>query len=250
MSTTGNNEFEIVPSPLPSPIFCNSDLQFDASSDSDIEPVVLGARPSRAFFDGGGWKSRDHYSDDLPQESSSEGWKETYTRMENICVNGAKRRQWTIQRKEIEQIRTRCQVVLQAREDEGLSRGDFSEHFFGHRSPQFILFREELDWDHRLYCKFMATNYRLSANNWTAAKLYDEEHPQDVSRLLQKAEFIQCWDQIKKCNLPEFRELAANNKPPFYESCQKVINTQCRNITVVGRSGRHIYLQDDGKYHF
>jgi len=172
-----NSESEVVPSPLPSPIFYNSDLQFDTSSDSDIEPVVLGARPSRAFFDGGGWKSRDHYSDDLPQESSSEGWKET-----------------------------RCQVVLHAREDEGLSRGDFSEHFYGHRSPQFILFREELGWDHRLYSKFVATNYRLSANNWTAAKLYDEEHPQDVSRLLQKAEFIQCWDQIKKCNLPEFRE--------------------------------------------
>ena len=49
-----NSESEVVPSPLPSPIFYNSDLQVDASSDSDIEPVVLGARPSRAFFDGGG----------------------------------------------------------------------------------------------------------------------------------------------------------------------------------------------------
>ena len=116
-----NSESEVVPSPLPSPIFYNSDLQFDASSDSNIEPAVLRARLSGAFFDGGGWKSRDHYSDDLPQESSSEGWKETYTRMENICVNGAKRRQWTIHKKEIEQILTRLQVVLRARQDEGLS---------------------------------------------------------------------------------------------------------------------------------
>ena len=46
-----NSESEVVPSPLPSPIFYNSDLQFDASSDSDIEPVVLHARPSRASFD-------------------------------------------------------------------------------------------------------------------------------------------------------------------------------------------------------
>ena len=129
-----NSESEVVPLPLPSPIFYNSNLQFDASSDNDIEPVVLHARPSRVFFNGGGWKSRDHYFDDLPQESSSEGWKETYTRMENICVNGAKRRQWTIHRKEIEQILARCQVVLHAREDEGLSHGDFSEHFYGHRS--------------------------------------------------------------------------------------------------------------------
>ena len=52
-----NSESNVVLSPLPSQIFYNSDLQFDASSDRDIEPVVLRARPSRAFFDGDGWKS-------------------------------------------------------------------------------------------------------------------------------------------------------------------------------------------------
>ena len=87
-----NSESEVVPSPLPSPIFYDSDVQLDASSDSDLEPLALDARSCRPFFDNDGWKSTDHYSDDLPQDSSSEGWKEKYTRMENISVNGAKRR--------------------------------------------------------------------------------------------------------------------------------------------------------------
>ena len=48
------------------------------------------------------------------------------TRMENICINDAKRRQWKIHMKETQQILTQCQVALDARKGDGLSRGDFS----------------------------------------------------------------------------------------------------------------------------
>ena len=170
-----NSESGVVPSPLPSPIFCDSDVQLDASSDSDLEPLALDARSCRPFFDDDGWKSTDHYSDDLPQDSSSEGWKEKYTRMENISVNGAKRRQWKIHQTEILQILTRCQLVVNALKD-SFSRGHLSEHFYGYQSPLFVLFREELGWDHRHYVKFMATSFQLSANNWTCTKLYDEKY--------------------------------------------------------------------------
>ena len=136
-----NSESEVLPSPLRSPDFYGSDLQTDASleSDSDIEPNALRARESRPFFDGGGWKSSDHYYD-VPQESSSVGWQENCTRMENISVNGAKRRQWKIHQKEIRQILTQCRVVLGLRDDDGISRGDFTNRSYGAQSPLFALF--------------------------------------------------------------------------------------------------------------
>ena len=96
----------------------------------------------------------------------------------------------------------------------------------------------------------MSTNMRLSANQWTTAKLYDGDHPQqNLHECLAKEEYLQCWRQISTCGLPVTREESANGEMPFWEDCQAALNKQFREITIEGRTGRQSYVVDDHKAH-
>ena len=159
----------------------------DDSSAVDVESLlnnVAESRPSRATEE---WADTDHYND-APDDSFDEReWKETNTRMEKILVNGARRRQWKFSIKEIEQIMAQCRVIL---EKTSLRREDFTEHFFGAQSPIFLVFQSRLQWSHVTFMKLILTSARLSANNWSMAKLYDDDHPQgNMDRVMPKDEY-------------------------------------------------------------
>ena len=188
-----NSESEVLPTPIPG----DEDGTFDtAALIDDPSSLLQDARSSRAFNDDGGWMGTDHYHDDVPVDSFNEReWKEVHKKVEKILVNGALNRQWKLSKLEIKQIIEQCHRVLGK---ESLRREDFSTHFFGDTSPLFRVFESRLNWDHRKFLKFVITSCRLAANNWTTAKLYDEDHPQsNMDRVMDKKEYINCWKEIK-----------------------------------------------------
>ena len=230
------------------PIPGDEDGTFDtATLIDDPSSLLHDARSSRAINDGG-WMDTDHYHDDVPIDSFNEReWKEKYTKMDKIQVNGAIRRQWKMSKIEIKQIIEQCYRLL---EKESLRREDFSMHFFGPSSPIFRVFESRLSWDHRKFLKFMMTSCRLAANNWTTAKLYDGDHPQsNMDRVMDRKEYTDCWKEIKTCGIPESRESAANSGTPLWEQLQTVLNDMCRDLVVMNRTGRQLYTIDDDKIH-
>ena len=103
-----NNESEVLPSPVPGD---EEGTTYDATTlIDDPGSLIHRARSSRptSFYKDGGWRDGDHYFDDRPSDDYQPGWKEAYTRMDDIQVNGALRRQWIIAQAEIEQITDRC----------------------------------------------------------------------------------------------------------------------------------------------
>ena len=139
----------------------------------------------------GDWLDEDgHFQHDAPVDPFVDEWKEKYKDLDEIQINGAIRRQWKLGKKEIREILANCRDVL-GKDNDALRREDFVLHFYGVNSPIFILFRSRLDWDHRHFLRFMSTSMRLSSNNWTVAKLYDADHPQqDLDSCMEKEEYI------------------------------------------------------------
>ena len=118
----------------------------DLSEIDDVKSIFC-LRPSRPSNDHG-WLDSDHYSQlDLPTDSYTDGeWKERYTDLDEIQINGAIRRQWIQGQKEIRQIVSKCTDVLGKDE---VRREDFVEHIYGFTSPLFEVFRERLGWNHK-----------------------------------------------------------------------------------------------------
>lgn len=82
----------------------------DLNLQEDVDDAMRDeARPSRVFYDSGGWMAHDyynHYEDDAPDNSF------TNSRMQDILVAGALMRHWKLSRMEVEQILARCCVVF------------------------------------------------------------------------------------------------------------------------------------------
>ena len=96
----------------------------------------------------------------------------------------------------------------------------------------------------------MATCLRLSANNWTVAKLYDEDHPQEcVERCMERSAFVAVWHKIATCGLPKTRDEAANGEIPLWEDVQAKVNSQFRAICIEGRAAHQSYVIGDHKLH-
>ena len=235
-------EAEVVPVSLPD----DSGGTLDARSLSDdADPLFRDSRPSRAYYDDRGWKSLDDYSSDAPVEEAATGWKQRYKKLDQILVNGAKRRHWTLAKNEITQIMARCQDTLGK---ESLQRSDFVAYYFGVTSPLFIQFQQRLMWDHRAFLQFVMTCARLSANQWSVSKLYDLDHRQQMmERMMERGDFLSCWKQIEECGISDSLETSANDEAPFWEDCQNSLNKLNRNLVVTGRSGRQTYINDDDK---
>jgi len=138
------------------------------------EPSI--SRPSRPFIDKD-WVDEDHYFDgDLPTDQYGSGeWKETYKDIDEIQFNGSIRRHWKRGQNEVRQVIAQCRKVI-GRDD--VRREDLSRHFYGIQSPLFHLLRRRLGWEYDHFSRWASTGMRLSANQWTAAKLYDADHPQ------------------------------------------------------------------------
>ena len=130
---------------------------------------------------------------------------------------------------EIKQIFVRVKDII-GRDD---VRREELTFFFGAQSPLAILFNERLGLKHREFLLFVATCLRLSANNWTVAKLYDEDHPQECAeRCMERSAFISVWHKIATCGLPKTRDEAANGEIPLWEDVQAKVSAG------IGRSHR------------
>lgn len=91
---------------------------------------------------------------------------------------------------------------------------------------------------------------RLSANNWSASKLYDKAHPQqNIDRLMDEERFLECWRQCERVGMVSTRELAANSETQLWDAGQRGFNEMSRNLIVIGRRNRQVYLTDDDKIH-
>lgn len=114
-----NLESETLPAVLPNvgehvvdapDIGLNTDVVAnDLNLQEDDDAMRDEARPSRVFYDSGGWMAHDyynHYEDDAPDNSF------TNSRMQDILVAGALMRHWKFKRMEVEQILARCCVVF------------------------------------------------------------------------------------------------------------------------------------------
>ncbi len=221
-----NSKSEVLPLPVGLP-----DGEEGLSILSDDLGSLFHSRPSRPCQDNR-WCDEDHYfQHDAPVDVfDKKEWKETYKDLDKIQVNGAIQRQWKRGRIEFEQILAQCKDVIGK---ESLSQGDFVEYFHGANSPLFHLFQKRLDWNHCHYCKFMITNERLSANQWTTAKLYNKEHPQmDIDQCMDEDEFIRSWKQIKSCGISATREEAANGEISLWEECQIIVSQMCCTFTI------------------
>ena len=86
-------EAEVVPASLPDDSGGTLDARW---LDDDVDSLFCGSRPSRAYHDDGGWKAFDDYFSDAPVEVAATGWKHKYKKLDQILVNGAKRRHWSI----------------------------------------------------------------------------------------------------------------------------------------------------------
>lgn len=106
------------------------------------------SRSSRPHHDDG-WQDDDYYFAGGTADVPSTSWKEMYTKMDNISVNGAIKRHWQkLGIKEVEQIIAQCRIVPHKEEGSGIRREDFSVHSLGVNSPLFNTFRMRLGWDH------------------------------------------------------------------------------------------------------
>ena len=184
-----------------------------------------------------GWMDTDHYNEDTPSESHSAAeWRQAHRDLEPIMVNGAIVEQWRHAQGAIAQVIARMRVVI-GNDNGSVCREDLSCHFYGAASPLFTCLQRRLKWDHRLFCKFVLTGMRLSANNWNAAQLYDKEHPQlNVDECMPEAQYHQCWRAISACGLPNTREDSANGEVPLWEEMQTALNTLLRTFVVECRS--------------
>lgn len=246
-----NSESEVLPS-----IFVPSDESGDAGDVYDENELAedvdspLRSKENRVYYDNDSWMDSDHYSgQDAPADPpcNDREWKEVSTRMDEIKVNGSIQRHWKHGKMEIQQIVARCKDVIGR---DSLRRQDFVVYYFGDKSAVFKVFEDRLKWNHRHFLRFVITCARLSANQWTVAKLYDEKHPQaNMERCMQEEEFLACWRQIAKCGIPNSRDEAANGEVPLWEDVQRALSGMCRNLTVVGRSGVQSYVADDDKFH-
>ena len=210
------------------------------------EPSI--SRPSRPFIDKD-WVDEDHYFDgDLPTDQYGSGeWKETYRDIDEIQFNGSIRRHWKRGQNEVRQVIAQCRKVI-GRDD--VRREDLSRHFYGIQSPLFHLLRRRLGWEYDHFSRWASTGMRLSANQWTAAKLYDADHPQlDLDTCMEEVEYCKCWRDISTCGIPTTLEEMANSEVPLWEEVQSVVNSQLRAFTNEGRSGHQSYVIDDHKLH-
>ena len=88
------------------------------------------------------------------------------------------------------------------------------------------------------------------ASQWTAAKLYDAEHPQlNMDDILEEEEFLVCWNQIADFDIEARREGPANREKPFWEKCQVVVKKMFCTLTIEGRTGNQSYVSNDHKAH-
>ena len=223
----------------------------DDESSFAFEDIVGDYRPraNRPSQDEG-WVDTDHYNEDTPSESHSAAeWRQAHRDLEPIMVNGAIVEQWRHAQGAIAQVIARMRVVI-GNDDGSVCREDLSCHFYGAASPLFTCLQRRLKWDHRLFCKFVLTGMRLSANNWNAAQLYDKEHPQlNVDECMPEAQYHQCWRAISACGLPNTREDSANGEVPLWEEMQTALNTLLRTFVVECRTGRFSVVLDDHKQH-
>jgi hypothetical protein len=148
----------------------------ESSLPGDADAITV-ARSSRPCLDDG-WMDEDHYhqsADEPADVHVANEWKEKYHDLDEIRVNGALKKQWTRGTEETQQVTAQCKNIIGK---ESLRREDFVEHFYGANSPLFDACRRRLGWGHPHFLKFVSTSMRLSANQWTIAKLYDRQHPQ------------------------------------------------------------------------
>ena len=231
------SESEILPSPAGSPLENDGQLL----QPDDLENLIQSSsRSSRPHLDDS-WLDLDQCLDsNAPTDMYQQGkWKEKYKDLDEILVNGASRRQWTRVKEEIRQILKQCESLIGR---DSLRCEDFSQHFHGINSPLFEVYRKRLGMNHHQYLMFMSTCMRLSANQWSVAKLYDSDHPQlNLERCMEREEFTDVWKRVSTCGLPKTREDSANGEIPLWEEMQNKFNEMSRKITNQGRSGR----QDD-----
>ena len=132
------------------------------------------------------------------------------------------RRHWSKEKEEVRQVVRRARTILGNKHPR---RSDLTGLFYDPLSPLFGVLHHQLGWNHHKFLQFMSTSERISANNWTTAKLYDKKHPQlNVDDYMEEEEYLECWRQISVCGLPKTREESANDKVPFWKEVQAAIN--------------------------
>ena len=165
-----------------------------------------------------------------------------------LSVNGAKRQQFILCQTELERVKAQCKKVLNT---ENPTKHDIVNYFYGQRSGLFLLFQRRLGWDNRKFLRFMATNCMLAHARCSAAQLYSDEFPQDTSRLMERAEFNQCWSQISEEGVSTSTSIGATSQTfLFCEEAEAEMNKLLYELSMMGRSGKMICLIDDVKFHY
>ena len=185
--------------------------------------------------------------DDHPDRGVSGKWTAVDPTIVSLTVNGAKRQQYKLCQKELEQVKAQCKKVFGK---ENPTKHDIMNYFYGPRSGLFLLFQQRLGWDNRMFLKFMATNCRLAHTKSKASHLYSSDFPTDTSNLMERAEFYRCWRQIAEEGVPTSTSIGATSQILFWEEVETEVNKLFRELFIVGRSGKMIFLTDDDKFHY
>ena len=197
------------------------------------------------------WNVQDENpdQDNVPSNPSGKRlWTNSRLResLEPMTVNGAKRMHWNYCKKELKQIKQRCYEVFGTKNP---TATHIVRYFYGKESPLFNLFQNRLGWNHEKFLLFFATNTRLMSAKSSSACVYHEESPHDVKHLMLEEEFLQCWREVCSEGVPKEDEMPGNVSL-FWEEIERTMNKLFRNLVIVGRSGKQLWLIDDDKIHY
>ena len=194
----------------------------------------------------GGEYTLDEGGDDDPDEGLAGRWT-TNGNFGGVYINKLKIKQWELAQNELNDIKERAKVVWDTRSP---TYKHVVEYFFGDKSLIWVVFRNRLRWTHQKFLLFMITNTRLSSCRCSTAELFNDMSAFDTTGVMAKEEFIACWDEICKVGELSSASMTANAEDLFWEQVEDALNTMLKNIVIIGRNGKQIYLIDDDKVHF
>jgi len=203
-----------------------SDVVGEEEHSFNEEPNYNRIGESRSHLDDNDFALYDE-DDDMPGSDSTGRWTPTND-FGGVGINNAKQRQWKLSAEELRQVKEQCKKVFNT---EHPTRNDVVNYFFGDASPLWQVFRDRLNWTHKQFLLFMATNQRMSTCRCSSAELYNPSSPLDTSDILSKEEYTACWKEICEVGRPSTTSAGANSEELFWEEVETALNKMLRRLT-------------------
>lgn len=196
-----------------------------------------------------------HNAEDMRQlvTPSTHAWKDLeIDKLPTIFqIDSSKEYQWLLAKEEIFHIKKQLNEIV--RQD--ITPTNCTEallvHYLGPSSKIAEILQLELDLDTEMYLRFMAAFCMQSAYRVSSTELFHPESLLSEKIPIDENKYNEIWKLMaEKKKLQDSQIRSTRQGTPIWESLEGIVNTQFREVSIDGRTGRISIALDDDKIWF